>query len=252
MQWTRWKTGVGWSGVVLVALIALSMAWSFSLRMRHDDSDRLDSAADIVAKGAEDWFWWHRALPKDYRQIEPYVEGDPKEWQPLKNWSVTYRLVSGTAPDEEFGGRLSLLEVTMKDGTRLVDRRTAPIDVRDPDRLWKPHRSRLGPEAPGTGHADTEKNRMDTFAYTVFETMQECGKPSVTLTDVRQSYEGGELDGSSLLTAYTWKVVGPNFVVRDSKSGKTRAYPLAGPTAVNMNVGPLLHPDGGLSIKSRR
>ena len=226
--------------LLAVALIAAAGLFECRRKSVPPDPDRLDSVCSITAKAVEDWFWWHGSLPRDFRSIRPYFLESPAEWRPESWWKTSFRIVEGTEEDPFYGGRLSRLEVIVRSGGKILARSVEVVDLRDPERLWKPHHTVLGPSERGL--AKTEHNRACAVAEAVWDALQEKDRPTVSQRDVEGTSSGARLRSDGAFKGYEWYIVGNEIKVTAKEGLRRYNFPTAGPPSVNAKVGPAIKP----------
>lgn len=246
---------MGLTALALIAVVLHEIAM-FQVRQQGSDSDQRWTALDMVAASIEDYYWWEGVLPTSYTQIAPIVSRLPKEWRPLRNSTIHWRLVQGTQADPE-GGLLNLLEITSEDPGLAPLVRILPVDLRDPNKLWKPHYTSMDTRFPIESLARTTPNLAQYFAKAVYDRLESSGASLCTLDEAMEAKEiwkssGGEAskmvwpasDVTRAQRDFELAFVGDGFHLKHLPSDTVFRFPRSGPKAVNAGVAPVPVPMG--------
>jgi hypothetical protein len=202
------------------------------------DVDQLDSASGLIRDAVQDWYWWHGELPKSTAEIKSYWSSAPETWQPKEGWVIRFRVVKGGIQDAMYGGQLSRLEVHIAhEGDRAgskIFRKVEDIDLRDPDRIWKPHYTGLGPIATDNGLAKTDHNIASAVAEVVWEAVQEKKRSQIKPAELQETGPTGrDLWDNKIFDRFPYVVSGSQIIVTKSGTKDKWVFPMAGPQFFN-------------------
>jgi hypothetical protein len=223
----------GLASLIVMGVVVISLRPSPKLTKEYQ-AEHNDTTIYMVSEFLGDYYCLHKKLPASFADIQPLFQHLQPGIRPSSAATATWKVLDQEVPDEENGGKISVVRISATD-RNVVTSRDIPVDLRDPDRVWKFYSTYL----PGNASEcplPTVRNLANGEAMAALRAHDAHPDRDITWSDISDDWRDGswaiEAGARKKLTFHTTdkgiivSVIGTSTVFR---------FPLSGPKVYNAN-----------------